>query len=68
MAVVTSCDDGRSVVFESSCVFPHDDEKISSEVVFSGVGNDRYRNEEAFAGQSKKRRNLSLIKMQFVLK
>lgn len=28
----------RSVVFKSSCVFPHDDEKISSEVVCQWSG------------------------------
>lgn len=28
MVVVTSCVDGPSVVFESSCVFPHNDKKL----------------------------------------
>lgn len=42
-AVVTSRDDGHSIIFDASCVFPHDDETIrlcsvSVEWVMTGTG------------------------------
>lgn len=51
MVLVTSCDDGPNMVCESSCVFPQDDEKFWSSLL---VGNDGYRHEKSFVGQSKK--------------
>lgn len=63
IALVTCCDDGPNTVYESSCVFPHNDEKFWSALI---LDSDGFRHEMAFAGQSKKT-NLLLIKMVLVL-